>query len=196
MGATTGGNSSPSPSRYDFSPSKCETIRHQKRMPIFSQLRVCVCSSKAGNTTCSSNSSMDNSLTESLCKVTLYGKNDGHIDFRIRIGSQTTRKTAVPNIMADAMSLRPCCNMPCCIRLKSGSFRFRKNHSTPGRTTSRRSSTNEANQWMNMDVPGAKRKLASLSLKLVSNIDNEHMSNHQPHTKGKTPISTTDNRDT
>lgn len=47
-----------------------------------------------------------------------------------------------------------------------------------------------------MDVPGAKRKLASLSLKLVSNIDNEHMSNHQPHTKGNTPISTTDSKDT
>jgi len=51
-------------------------------------------------------------------------------------------------------------------------------------------------QWMNMEVPGAKRKLDNLSLKLVSNIDNEHMSNHHPHTKGNTPISTTDNRDT
>lgn len=49
---------------------------------------------------------------------------------------------------------------------------------------------------MNIEVPGAKRKLASLSLKLVSNIDNEHISSHHPHTKGNTPISTTDNRDT
>lgn len=116
MGTMTGGGgSSPSPSRYDFIPSRCDTTTHQNRTPIFNQLRVCVCSSNAGNTTCRSNNSMDSSLTESLCKVTLYGKNDGHMNLRIRIGSHTTRKTAVPNIMADAMSLRPCCNMPCCM---------------------------------------------------------------------------------
>lgn len=70
---------------------------------------------------------------------------------------------------------------------------------------------------MNSEVPGAAVKLALRSFRLnskkkgiflletkqlqmetyvSSNKGNEQMSNHQPQTRGKTPISTTDNKET
>jgi len=49
---------------------------------------------------------------------------------------------------------------------------------------------------MNMEVPGAKRKLDSRSRRVASNMDKEQISSHQPQISGRTPISTTDNSDT
>lgn len=71
-------------------------------------------------------------------------------------------------------------------------------------------------QWTKREVPGAAEKLALRSLRLknkvncckmlkivdnkttyvASNKGSEQISNHQPQTKGKTPISTTDSNET
>lgn len=47
-----------------------------------------------------------------------------------------------------------------------------------------------------MDVPGAALKLVSRSRRVASNIASEQISSHHPQTRGKTPTSTTESKET
>lgn len=80
--------------------------------------------------------------------MTVYGKNPGQAHLNNFIGNHSINKIAVPKIIADATSLRICLNIGrciiSCIGEKSGSFKFLKNQSTPGRKTSRKRSINDA----------------------------------------------------